>query len=90
MCLQYGDRYCWSLKGTVLRDFRLQVFYMDQFPQAPDYTISAVSNFSKIHGDIRSSRCTTGVVDTSGKWKKSSIRKVFIFSFGHLRVVELA
>jgi hypothetical protein len=36
-----------SLKGTVPRDFRLQVFYMDQFPQAPDYTIRAVSNFSE-------------------------------------------
>jgi hypothetical protein len=28
-----------ALKGTVPRDFRLQVFYMDQYPQAPDYTI---------------------------------------------------
>jgi hypothetical protein len=33
--------------------------------------------FSKVSGDIHSSRCTTGV-----KWKKSSIRKVFIISFG--------
>jgi hypothetical protein len=32
--------------------------------------------FSKIRGDIRSSMCTTGVVDTSGKWKKSSIIKM--------------
>jgi hypothetical protein len=39
---------------------------------------------SKIRGDIRSSRCTAGVVDTGGKWKKSSIRKVFNISFGHL------
>jgi hypothetical protein len=46
--------------------------------------------FSKIRGDIRSSRCTTGVVDTGGKWKITSIRKVFIISFGHLWVVELA
>jgi hypothetical protein len=46
--------------------------------------------FSKIHGDIRSSMCTTGVVDSGGKWKKSSIRKVFIISFGHFWVVELA
>ncbi len=30
--------------------------------------------FSKIRGDIRSSRCTTDVVDTSGKWKKYSIK----------------
>ncbi len=25
----------WSLKGTVPRDFRLQVFLMNQFPQSP-------------------------------------------------------
>jgi hypothetical protein len=46
--------------------------------------------FSKIDGDIRSSRCTTGVVDTGGKRKKTSIRKIFIISFGYLWVVELA
>jgi hypothetical protein len=50
---------------------------------APDYTIRAVSNFSKICGDIRSSRCTPGVVDTDGKWK-NSIRKIFSIAFGHL------
>jgi hypothetical protein len=33
-------------------------------------------------------RCTTGVFD-SGKWKKSSIRKVLNILFGHLWVVEL-
>ncbi len=32
--------------------------------------------FSKILGDIRSSRCTTSVLDTGGKWKKTSIRKI--------------
>jgi hypothetical protein len=45
--------------------------------------------FSKIHGDIGSSRCTTGVVDTGGKWKESSIIKVLIILFGHLWEVEL-
>jgi hypothetical protein len=29
--------------------------------------------------DIHSSRCTTGVVDTSGKWKKSTNQKILIF-----------
>ncbi len=33
------------LKGTVSQDFLLLVFFMNQFPQAPDYTIRAVSNF---------------------------------------------
>ncbi len=45
--------------------------------------------FSKIRGDIRGSRCTAGVNDTGGKWKKSSSRKILIILFGHLRVVEL-
>jgi hypothetical protein len=43
----------------------------------------------KICGDIRGSRCTTGVNDTGGKWKKSSSRKILILLFGHLWVVEL-
>jgi hypothetical protein len=38
--------------------------------------------FSKIRGDICSSRC-------GGKWKKSSIIKVLIILFGHLWEVEL-
>jgi hypothetical protein len=78
-----------NVKGTAPRDFQLQVFYMISFPQAPDYTIRAIS-ILKIRRDIRSSRCTTGVVDTGGKWKKSSIKKVFNISFGQLWVVELA
>jgi hypothetical protein len=41
------------------------------FLDFPEKTIMAVSNFSKIRGDNRSSRCTTGVIDTGGKWKKS-------------------
>ncbi len=32
------------------------------------------------------SRCTTGVNDTGGKWKKSSSRKILIILFGHLFV----
>ncbi len=47
--------------------------------QAPDYTIRAI----KIRGDIHSSRCATGVVDTVGKWKKSSIR-IYYFLWTHL------
>jgi hypothetical protein len=61
------------------------------FPQATEYPNMVVPfrMFSKIRGDIRSSRCTTRVVDTGGKWKKSSIRKVLNILFGHLWVVEL-
>jgi hypothetical protein len=77
------------LKGTVSRDFRLLVFSWFSFPQAPEYTIRAVSNFSKIREHIRSSRCTTVVIDTGGKWKKYSIIKVLILLSGHLWNVEL-
>ncbi len=34
--------------------------------------------FSKICGDVCGSSCTTDVVDTSRKWKKYSIRKLFV------------
>jgi hypothetical protein len=42
----------------------------------------------RIRGHIRSSRCTTSLTDTGGKWKISSIRKVLSILFGHLWVVE--
>jgi hypothetical protein len=42
-------------------------------PQTPDYTNRAISNFSKIRGDIRNSRCTTGVVYTGGKFAASVV-----------------
>ncbi len=45
---------------------------------------------SKIREDIRSSRCTTNVVDTGGKWKKSSIIKVLIICLDTFWEVELA
>jgi hypothetical protein len=43
----------------------------------------------KIRGDIRGSRCTTGVIDTGGKWEISSIIKVLIILSAHLWEVEL-
>ncbi len=38
---------------------------------------------------MRSSRVTTGVFDTGGKWEKSSIRKILTTLLGHLWIVEL-
>jgi hypothetical protein len=49
-------------KGTVSRDFLLQVFFMNHLPPSPIIIIS------KIRGDIGKSRCTTGVNDTGGKF----------------------
>ena len=57
-----------NIKGTVSRDFLRQVFLWITFPQAPDNNIRIISNFFEIRGDIRKSRCTTGVVDTGGKF----------------------
>ncbi len=54
-----------SFKGTVSRDFLLQVFLMNHLPPSP--WIGSFRIFSKIRGDIRKSRCTTGVNDTNGK-----------------------
>ncbi len=59
---------------------------MKQFP--PNPRVFHYQIFSKIHGDICSSRFATGVNDTGGKWKKCSIRKILIILFGHLWVVE--
>jgi hypothetical protein len=41
---------------------------MNQFPPAPVFPLRAFRIFSKIRGDIRKSRCTTGINDTSGKF----------------------
>jgi hypothetical protein len=78
-----------GLRGTVPRDFRLQSFFHESVSPKPlSLPLGPFHFFSKIRGDIRSSRCTIGVVDTGGKWKKSSIRKVLIIFFGHLWAVE--
>jgi hypothetical protein len=68
-------------KGQYLEIFDFRFFFMNRFPQAHEYTIKAVSNFSKIRRDICSSRCNTGVADTGVKLKKSSNRKIFITVF---------
>ncbi len=79
-CCFYRTR----LKGTVSRDFLLLFLFMNQFP--PSHRVFHKDR--KIRGDIRSSRFATCVVDTGGKWKKSSIRKILIILLGHLWVVE--
>ncbi len=51
-----------SFKRTVSRDFRLLVFSWISFPQAMSIPFGPFFRiFSKIRGDIRSSRCTTAV-----------------------------
>jgi hypothetical protein len=61
-------------KGTVSRDFLLLVFFMNQFPQALENTIRAVSNFfenSRRYSQLKvetGGKFATGINDTSGKF----------------------
>ncbi len=72
-----------TFKGTVPRDFWLQVFFTNQ-----PLSIQ-LGPFQIFLENSRSSRCITGVTYIGAKWKKSSTRKVFIILFAHLWVVEL-
>ncbi len=56
-------------KGQCHKIFDFRFFHESVSPQAPDYTIRVVSNFFKIRSNICSSRCTTGVIDTSENGK---------------------
>jgi hypothetical protein len=58
-----------ALKGTVSRDFLLLVFFHESVSPKPlSIPSGPFRNFSKIRGDIRSSRFTTGINDTGGKF----------------------
>jgi hypothetical protein len=50
------------------RDFYSWSFSWIIFPQAPENSPKVISNFSNIRGDIRKSRCTTGIKNTRGKF----------------------
>ncbi len=63
-----GDHILQEFKGTVSRDFLLCFFYESVSPQPQSIPLGPFRIFSKIRGDIRKSRCTTGVNDTGGKF----------------------
>jgi hypothetical protein len=72
-----------------MRFFASDSFHESVSPQPQSIPLRPFQIFLKIRRDSRSSRFATGVVvDTGGKWKKSSIRKILIILFGHLWVVE--
>jgi hypothetical protein len=51
-----------SIKGSLGRDFQLQVFCVNQFPKTPEYNLEGnFKFFTKIRGDIRKQRLITGV-----------------------------
>jgi hypothetical protein len=47
--------------------FSTSGFFHESPSQAPENNIRVISIFSKIHGDIRKSRRTTGINESSGK-----------------------
>ncbi len=82
-----------TVKGTVPRYFPLQFFsgffHESVSPKPLSIPLKQFQMFPKIHRDIRSPSCTTCIINTSGKWRKSSMRKVLTVLFVHLWVVEL-
>jgi hypothetical protein len=65
---------CASLKGQCHEIFDFRFFFLNQFPTSP-WVSHYGWIFFKICGDICSSRCTIGVVDTGGKWKNLQTEK---------------
>ncbi len=55
------------LKGQCHEIFCFCFFYESVSPQPQSIPLGPFRFFSKIRGDIRKSRCTTGVNDTGGK-----------------------
>jgi hypothetical protein len=57
-----------GLKGQCHEIFCFWFFYESVSPQPQSIPLGPFRIFSKIRGDIRKSRCTTGVNDTGGKF----------------------
>ena len=67
-------QYSKSLKGTVSREFLLLVFFHESVSLKPlSIPIGPFRMFSKIRGDIRSSRFATGVNNTRGTGGKIAV-----------------
>jgi hypothetical protein len=78
-------QYTFILKGQCheIFDFRFSTWI--RFPQAPDYTIRAVSNFLRKFAEIFGAQDAPPVSLTPvANGKKSSIRKIFIISVAPL------
>ena len=60
--------YCMYLKGQCHEIFASGFFHESVSPQLQSIPFRPFRIFSKICGDIRESRCTTGINDTGGKF----------------------
>ncbi len=63
--MKYTRKY---LRDSVTRFFASSFFHESVSPQPQSIPFRPFQIFSKIHGDIRESRCTTGINDTGGKF----------------------
>jgi hypothetical protein len=66
------------LKGQCHEILTFGFFHESVSPKPLSIPLGSFLIFSKMRGDIRSSSFATGVKDTGGKCKKSSIIKVLI------------
>jgi hypothetical protein len=64
------------VKGQCQEIFDFWFFHESVSPKHLSIALQPFQIFMKIRRDIRGSRCTTGVIDTVGKWKKSSSGKI--------------
>jgi hypothetical protein len=58
------------------------------FPEVQENNIRIISNFLKIRGDIRKSRCTTGINNSSGKFATCINKTGGKFAIGTAGVVD--
>jgi hypothetical protein len=68
-----------SLKGQCHEFFGFRFSTWISFLQAPYIPLGPFRVFSKICGDVHSSRCTTGVIDTGGIQKNLESEKFSLF-----------
>jgi hypothetical protein len=57
-----------NLKGHCHEIFFFRYFHESSYPKHLKIKLGSFQIFSKICGDIRKSRCTTGINDTGGKF----------------------
>ncbi len=76
-------------KGTVSRVFLLLFFSVESVsPQPQSIPLGPFQICSKICGDIRKSRCTTGINDTGGNLPLVSTMQVANFATSFANVVD--
>ncbi len=68
------------LKGQCHEIFGSGLFSWIIYPQVPENNIRVISNFSKIHEDIRKSRCPIGINDTAIAGSELEGKNLYFFN----------